>query len=110
MLRKPCKRIPTQNCGSIDIFGNGHWKEIDYEVPEWNEDNVNPDIESCFKYKGITYFLSEFMPVELDSPFCLFNKEGEKLFDGYHSDSFFSGILIKLDENSEAIKAYTYIS
>jgi hypothetical protein len=105
MLKKPFKVISTES-GGIDIYGNGHWKEIEYEVPEWNED----ELESCFKYKGRTYFMSEFMPVEEGSPFHLIDKEGGKLFDGYHSDSFFSGILIKISTCGDGIKVYTYLS
>jgi hypothetical protein len=33
-----------------------------------------------------------------------------KEFDGYHNDSYFSGILIKLSDTGEAVKVYTYIS
>ena len=88
----------------IKITGNGHWIELFYAVPEWNDENEE---EPCFVYKGWTYFLSEFMSVnnKVHNPNP---PEWLKPFDGYMSDSYFSGILINLSPCGEAVKAYTY--
>jgi hypothetical protein len=70
---------------------------------------VDAEYEACFWYKGNLYFLSEIMavnnPVHNPHP-----PDWMKGFDGYMSDSFFSGILIKLSDCEDAVKAYTYIS
>ncbi len=96
-MKKPWKVLKQEN-GSISIYGNNHVKEIEYEKPEWSEDE-----EPCFRYKGNVYFLSEFLLIQGSNPF--------KDFDGYFSDSSFSGILIKIvDSNEGTLKAYTYIS
>ena len=102
-MRKPYKIIEQEN-GSISLIGNHHWKEIEYQVPEWNEDEDNPDVEACFKYLGRTYFLSEFMRV---NDFDFFKGLG---FHGHLSDSFFSGVLIKYSHCNEAVQVSTYIS
>lgn len=105
-MRKPFKTIKTDN-GEISLYGNHHWKELWYAVPEWNKDKTNPEMEACFNYLGERYFLSEFMRVDANSPFY---ELGGITFHGYHSDSFFSGILIHYSDCDEAVQVYTYIS
>ena len=76
-----------------------------HAVPEWNEDDENADFELCFIYKGHRHWLSEFMVCE--------NIPGFEDFDGYRSDSYFSGVLVKLcygDYGTEYVKAYKYFS
>lgn len=110
-LNTPFKTIVSETTtGECKVYGNGHYIETKYKVPDWKEDEHNPDPEDCFTYKGETYFLSQFMTINKDSPFYLLDDEGNTLFDGYHSDSFFSGILVKYHEFGDAVKAYTYIS
>ena len=46
------------------------------------------DEREFFKYRGVWYDFSEFMRLEHNSPF------GNK-WDGYSSDSYFSGIVVK---------------
>jgi hypothetical protein len=81
----------------IKLIGNGHWIPTDYGKPEWSDEE-----ELFFKYKGEVYWLSEFLCTDNISPLSS--------FDGYASDSFFSGVVIKLDDEGEYVKAYTYIS
>lgn len=106
MIRKPYKEIVVDEMNSIKIYGNNHEIETYYAVPEWNEEGEE---ELAFKYKDNEYFLSEFMNIHNK----IYNPNPPEWmleFDGYKSDSFFSGILIKLIDNGEAVKAYTYIS
>lgn len=53
---------------------------------DWIE---NPDEsgESFFRYRGAVYCLSEFMRTPADS--------GLEDWDGYHSETYFSGILVR---------------
>jgi hypothetical protein len=110
MLKKAWKTvIDSEKTGEINIYGNHKWIELEYQIPEWNEDKEDPDFEQCFKYKEQIYFLSEFMNIH--NKFYQPNPpEWMKEFDGYKSDSYFSGLLIKISEDGEAVKIYTYIS
>lgn len=56
---------------------------------------------SFFKYKGIYYDLSNFMRTK---------SEEFKGWDGVHSDSYFSGILIKLSKDCESVIVGRYYS
>lgn len=103
MLNKAWKTIQQEN-GKIEIFGNNHDIELTYETPDWSE-----DLEQCFKYKGNTYFLSEFMNIH-NKVYNPNPVDWMKEFSGYMNDSAFSGILIKLSECGEAVKAYTFIA
>ena len=110
MKRKLYKEI-TQENGTLKIYGDEQEIETYYKVPDWREDEEDQDeaLELCFDYEGNTYFLSEIMAVH--NKFYNPNAPEWMLeFDGYMSDSYFSGILIKLIDNGEAVKAYTYIS
>ena len=105
MLKKPYKVI--DNCS---IYGNNHWKPLAYgwelsesELSKFDYlDNPQDDFTG-FRYNGNLYDLGEFMRIDKNNPFYGFA-------DGYHGDSYFSGILVKFDESREAVKVYTYIS
>ena len=61
-----------------------------------------------FRYRKWCYCLQDFMRVDYNAPF----KENIpfKGWDGYHNDSFFSGVLVKYSECGDAVKVATYIS
>ena len=110
-FNKPFKVIKSEDLSSVcNVYGNNHYKELDYAIPEWNKDDKDPEWENYFTYRGEIYFLSQFMRIDKKSPFYLLDKDGNQVFDGYHGDSFFSGILIKYSDCGDAVKAYTYIS
>ena len=80
----------------LTIITNNHKREIVYyweltqaekEEFDWIKDNEND--YTFFRYKGSTYCLSEFMRIENHS------NADFMAWDGYSSDSFFSGILVK---------------
>lgn len=56
---------------------------------------------SFFRYKGWVYTLDDFMRVE-GSPFYGWN--------GYHGESFFSGVLVKYSSCMDAVKIGRYFS
>ena len=73
-------------------------KEFDYIESD------NLDSHSFFRYKGHCYDPDEFMKITN-------NNDIEFLkYDGYSSDSYFSGILIKYSEDMESIKIARYYS
>jgi len=111
MAKKPL----WQNENGLKIFGNNHdvpfiygyelsdkWKkEFDYYESEEFENQV------FFKYKDWIYDLGEFIRVDGNNyPF----EECPIKFYGYKSESFFSGVLIKMDDVGESVKVYHYYS
>jgi len=89
--------------GTIEIYGNGHAIETFYAVPDWKEPSDMDAEEEAFKYKGEIYFISDFMRIDQHAPAWM------KEFDGYRGDSFFSGILLRYDEDLDSYQAYTWI-
>ena len=87
--------------GKVVIYGNGHILETFYSVPDWSEEE-----EEAFTYRGETYYLSEFMYIDKHAPAWM------QAYDGYHGDSFFSGILVKYSDDTfdDGYKVYTYIA
>lgn len=111
MTKKPI----WKSSDGLKIFGNNHnvpiiygyelsdkWKkEFDYYEPEELETNT------FFKYKGWIYDLGEFMRISSNnSPF----EECPIKFDGYISETFFSGVLVKFTEDCDFVKVYHYYS
>jgi len=96
-----------ENC---NIYGNNHNIKLIYGYQLSDKEksqfdymgNIEDDFIG-FRYHGNIYSLGDFMRTENNDPFVGFA-------DGYHGDSYFSGILVKLNEENESVKAYTYIS
>jgi len=101
---------------SCKIITDHKWKSFKYgyEVPEnilIEYDHLNNDekMDGWIKYRACWYHLSDFMSChnEMYSPNNPFKRFG---YDGYLSDSFFSGVLIKVSDDSENYQIATYIS
>jgi hypothetical protein len=88
------------NGNEIRITGNNHKIKIEYDIPPWADDN--DEIESCFSYKGFTYFLSEFIKTG--------NKGLLSEYDAIYNSNAFSGVLIKLADNGDSVQAYSFMS
>lgn len=92
----------------MEIITNNHWRQFKYgyEVPtdiiEWN-DHLNEDLASYgwINYRGHWYHASDFLQLGGD------DLDG---WDGYSSDSVFSGVLIRLSDDGESYQIATYIS
>ena len=69
-------------------------KNYDY----FTEEELNE--QSFFNYKGFWYCLSDFLRLE--------NSEDLKGWDGYSSDSYFSGVLVKLVQEESVIVGRYY--
>ena len=87
--------------GNLQIISNYHWRLFDdMEAPEWSNEP-----EDTFTHRGHRYFISEFMAISDDLP-----KELQE-WDGYLSDSYFSGILIRYNpENHDEYQIALYLS
>lgn len=73
-------------------------KQFDYLSDTEFED------ESFITYKGYTYAMSDFMRIERDSTGDL----AQSGWHGYSSDSFFSGVLVKLCDDGYVIMGRFY--
>lgn len=69
-------------------------------------DIADLEMRRFFRYKGNVYDLAEFMRVTDTMKNC----HGFNGWDGYYSDSFFSGILIRYADNFESVIVATYYS
>jgi hypothetical protein len=104
-MKKIYKTIEQEN-GKLTIYGSNRDIKTFYKKPDWGDGE-----EIAFKYNGNIYFLSEFMDIH-NKVYNPNPVEWMVEFSGYKSDSYYSGILIKIsqDGDSDYIKAYTYIS
>lgn len=96
---------------AVTIKTNNQWRDLTYryDVPvkilETQFDYLtatDDGADGFFCYRDYWYHVSDFMTVSNDSPL--------KGWDGYAGDSFFSGVVIKLDKDCERIKVGTYYS
>jgi len=109
MLKKVYKKIQDGNNNNILIYGSNRSIKLYSAVSPWERDrakdeNRKPNISPCFNYRNKRYFLDEFMCVDPHAP------DWMKEFHGYTHDTFFSGVLVKLDYEGETVKAFTLIS
>lgn len=91
----------------LQIKSNGQARPIvsRFEVPapilasefDWTDPD---DSGSFFQYRGFWYSLEDF------------SRAPESLagWDGYHGDSFFSGVVIRLTDDGESVVCGTYLS
>ena len=90
-------KIITNNQPRLLLYG--------YELTEKQRQDFDylDDIDgnNFVKYKGFIYDVSEFMSTH--------NMDSLKGWDGYSSDSFFSGVLIKIIDSDTVIMG-TYLS
>lgn len=91
-LKKIYKTVEQEN-GKLTIYGSNRWIPIQY----------NKSGKEFFVYRGMRYYLQEFMKVES------FSAPWLQEFHGYNNDSFFSGVLIIYSDDGESVKAFTYI-
>lgn len=94
----------------MKIKTNRHWHEFLYrhEVPEkvlayqfdWLDEEDGSD--GFIKYRGRYYHVSEFMRTDSNPNLAFWH--------GYISDSFFSGVLIRLSSDGEQYQIATYLS
>ncbi len=94
---------------TLEIRTNNHWRQFLYrnEVPQAildNELDWCKDEDNFIKYNNWYYSLSEFMRIE-NNPDDSFSS-----WDGYSSDSYFSGILVRVSDDSEEYQIATYLS
>lgn len=100
---------------SLKIKTNNAWREFVSrdEVPakvlasqfDWTNEahEEHGDYsDGFFKYRNYWYHLTDFLRIENGGQFSG--------WDGYHSDSYFSGVLIKLSKDGETFQVASYTS
>jgi hypothetical protein len=72
-------------------------KELDYLT----DDELNESSDRFFRYRGQVYDVQEFMRCDPNSPFNQHrNMLAHKQWQGYQSDSFFSGVVIRYTDGN----------
>lgn len=94
----------------LTIKTNRHWRNLAYrsDVPaavladqfDWLDEDDGSD--GFFAYRGRWYHVSEFMRIEAN--------DALRDWHGYSSDSYFSGVLIRLSRDGEQVMCGTYFS
>lgn len=98
---------------AIEITTDNKWKKFKYgyEVPrsvldaEYSHLSEDEAFDQFFQYRGRWYHISDFMVIGPRYP-----SEFRKWWDGYLSDSAFSGIVIRVSKDGEDYKVGTFIS
>jgi len=101
----------------MKVITDHKWKDLrySYEVPksvikkqfDWIED---PEIgQSFFKYRNYWYHLSEFMSCH-NEVWSHGNPYKSMGWDGYHTNSYFSAVLVKISEDGEQYQVATCYS
>lgn len=94
-----CNNKPRRFIYGYELSENER-KEFDY----LNHEEL--DSREFVRYKGHLYDTGEFMRVTSTVANC--HREGWEKFDGYFSDSFFSGVLIKYIDSDNCTMATYY--
>ena len=103
-----CTFDSSESYQQLHIRCNYHWRTFegswDLTAAELEDLSMDPDLaEPVFHYRGSVYSLQDFMRV----PEGMFPGH----WDGYLSDTFFSGVLIQLnDENPDEYRVATFYS
>ncbi len=100
---------------TMKVITNNHWHNMlyGYELTDAERadfDYVEDiDTHSFFRYRGVVYDASEFMRTPCNEPA---RQELNELsnWDGYQSDRFFSGVVIRYSSDFEQYQVGTYIS
>jgi hypothetical protein len=97
----------------LNVATNHRWRDFVYrsDVPakvladrfDWT--NEDDHYDGFFNYRGWWYHLSEF---ERCPPVTQQASDPFNGWDGYHADSYFSGVLIKLSKDGEQYQVGTY--
>lgn len=81
-----------------------YWHELTEAQQKEMSDRNESKEDAFFIYKKQPYALSQFMRIDKNAP------EDMQDWHGYASDTFFSGILIRLSEDGEAVTVAQYFS
>ena len=92
----------------MEIKTDRKWKQLKYfyeltDKQKGELDWIKDDLAPVFVYKNWPYSLDEFMRITDEA-------DGLKGWDGYLSDTFFSGVVIKLSSDGEMYQVGLFLS
>lgn len=73
-------------------------EQAEFDYPDWSAIAEGSDSASFFRYRGEIYDLAEFMTTSGMPQFSPLAK-----WHGYHSDTFFSGIVVRYAEDCDYV-------
>ena len=94
----------------VTIKTNHQWRDLVYrqDVPadvlssQFDYQDAEETLDGFFHYRGHWYHLDQFMRID--------GMPSLAGWDGYASDSYFSGVVIKLSKDGEQVQLGTYMS
>lgn len=89
----------------VDAYELSADERAEFDYLDWDAIEAGSDSATFFRYKGTTYDLGEFMSTGGLPEFNPLRK-----WDGYCSDSFFSGIVVRFSEDMEQVIVGTFIA
>ncbi len=93
----------------IDAYQLSKAEQEEFDYLNWEAIEKGEDSASFFRYKGQLHDLGDFVTTAT-GPFNLGLPEEFAKWDGYASDSFFSGLLVKYTDDCEAVIVALYLS
>lgn len=105
---------------TVTITTNHHWRDFVYrsDVPaavladRFDHLDADDATDGFFCYRGWWYHVSDFMALNTTSEPAegLADADALHRWQGYHADSYFSGVVIKISRDSERYQVGTYMS
>ena len=90
---------------TIDAWELTDAERAEFDYIDWPAVEAGSDSATFFRYKGHLYDTGDFMTTHgIGAP------ETFAPWDGYQSDSFFSGLLIRYTDDNESVIVGTYYS
>lgn len=100
---KVYKRVKGHNETILTVYGSNREIRIDHTMPR------KGDSRAFFRYRNRRYYLDEFERIH-NNPWRSKPVDYMKEFYGVKSESFSSGVLVKLGCSGESVMAYYYAS
>ncbi len=91
----------------MEIKTNHQWREFIYWHELTEKEQQEFDYMDIEEQENVTFLRYRNWVYSLD---CFMRSDSFPQWDGYHGDSFFSGVLIKLSNDGSMYKIATYYS
>lgn len=90
-----CNNVPRDILDGYDLTPA---ERAEFDYVNWPAIDAGEDSASFFRYRGTVYDLGEFLITRTMPEFSPLNR-----WDGYISDSFFSGVVVRYVDNFERV-------
>jgi hypothetical protein len=101
-------RVITNNVPRdiVDAYELTLAERVEFDYLDWDSIDQGSDSATFLRYRGVTYDLGEFQTTH---GLPVFNPLARD-WDGYHSDSFFSGIVVRYVNDFEQVIVGTFLA